>query len=76
MDLISDYHSLCRKRQPDIKLEPHAFNVEELNEFLKEAYKIVRPPGHSLRRQSLISAFRTKASQTSRPISDEYAART
>lgn len=44
MDVLPTYHELCRKQRPDLKLDPYAFDVDTLNEFLKEAYRIVGTP--------------------------------
>lgn len=44
MNVLPTYHDLCRQQRPDLKLDPYTFDVETLNEFLKEAYRIVSTP--------------------------------
>jgi hypothetical protein len=41
MDLVPTFNELLKQREsPPVRL--HVFNLEEVDEFLKEAYRIVR----------------------------------
>ncbi|KAF2098848.1 snare protein [Rhizodiscina lignyota] len=40
MDITPQYYDLCRQVRPGIQLKLYTFNVDTLNEFLKEAYRI------------------------------------